>query len=245
MKLQPRLRKKCITISVQVEVRDNVSKGLHDALASEVARRVRRTHVGGVFADDVANGHLVLDHLVVTLRISDGTEILVGPGVTGDLVAFGNHSFDDSRPLLVNGALAKVVTGDEEGSLEAGGLELVEDFVSVDVWAIVVSDGHGSRLQAFVDALSAVGNISLLGARVVASASSRRCLVGIASRTEGKLTIRSGAVVLGGTAVSLYSGQWMLSQCGIGSRRTAPEQQKPAAQAALPKLGPQRPFWPP
>jgi hypothetical protein len=57
------------------------------------------------------------------------------------LMAFGNHALDHIGPLrcAVNGTLAEVDTGHEEGSLEAGRSELVEDAVGVNVWT-------GSRL---------------------------------------------------------------------------------------------------
>jgi hypothetical protein len=56
-------------------------------------------------------------------------------------VTLGNHAFDHVRPLRrgVNGALGKVDAGYEEGGLEAVRGKLVEDAVSIDVWATFIS----------------------------------------------------------------------------------------------------------
>lgn len=116
-----------VVIRVEVEVRDDVAESLQHVLAGSVAGRVGRAHVGRVLSDDVADGHLVLDHLVVSLSIGDDTEILVRPGVAGYLVALGDHSLDDVGPLRggVDGALADIDTGDEKSGLESVLSELV------------------------------------------------------------------------------------------------------------------------
>jgi hypothetical protein len=146
-----------------------------------VAGRVRWAHVGRVFADDVANRHLVLDHLVVDLFLGDETKILMGPGVRSDLVAVVVHLPDDACPVLVNCTLADVVTSDEESGVASSCLELAHNIFGVDVWAIVVGDCYGSGVVANVDASSAVGNTSKLGAVIVAGACSSRCLIGVCS----------------------------------------------------------------
>ena len=193
-----------VVIGVKVKIRNDVSKVLQDVLADIVARRVGRTHVCGVFADDVADGHLVLDHLVIDLSLGDGGKILVGPGVGSDLVTIGYHTLDDSLPLLIDSTLADVVTGDEEGGLEASSGELVENLISVDVRAIIVSDGNSSGLAAGVNTSTAVLNVALLGTSIVASAGSSRSLVGVATRTEVEQAIRSVAVFLSVSTVSLF-----------------------------------------
>jgi hypothetical protein len=146
-----------------------------------IAGRVRWAHVGGVFADDVANRHLVLDHLVVGLLLGDGTKVLVGPGVRSDLVAVVVHLLDDACPVLVNCTLADVVTRNEESGVASSCLELAHNIFSVDVWAIVVGDCHGPGVVANVDATSAVGNTSKLGAGIIAGACSSRSLIGVCS----------------------------------------------------------------
>lgn len=196
-----------VIIGIQVEVRDDVAKLLENILADSVARRVRRTHVRRVLADDVANGHLVLDHLIVDLSLSDPGKILVGPSVGSNLVTIGNHAADDSTPLLINGTLSKVDTSNEEGGLETGSSELVQDLVSVNVWTIIVSDGNGSGLAARINTSPTVGDTALLRTGIVACAGSSRGLVGIAGRAKIEQAVRSIAVVWGVSTVSLWSSE--------------------------------------
>lgn len=106
-------------------------------MAGGVARRIRGTHICWVLANDVADGHFVLHHLVITLRISDHGQVLVRPGVAGHLMAIGYHALDDIGPRSgrIDGAFPKVVACNKEGGLEAVRSELVEDLVGVEVWA--------------------------------------------------------------------------------------------------------------
>jgi hypothetical protein len=191
-----------VVISVQVEVGDDVAKLLENALAGRVARRVRRTHVSRVFADDVADSHLVLDHLVVDLSLGDSREILVRPRVRSDLVTLSNHTPDDRGPGLVDGTLANVDASHEESSLETSCLELVQNLVSVDVRAVVIGNGNSSWLAASVDASTTVRNAAFLRTSIVASASSSRGLVGITSRAEVEKTVRSVAMLCSISTVS-------------------------------------------
>lgn len=61
----------CRTSSVQIEVGDNVTEVCQNLLACLGAGRVGRTHVRGVFPNDVSDGHLVLYHLIVDLFFGD------------------------------------------------------------------------------------------------------------------------------------------------------------------------------
>lgn len=191
-----------VVIGIQIEVRDDVSELSKDILANSVARRIRRAHICRVFANNVADGHLILDHLVIDLSLSDLGEILVRPGVGSDLVTLCDHASDDSTPLLINGTLAKVNTSDEEGSFETGSSELIQDLVSVDVWTVIVSNGNGSWLATRVDASTAVVDIALLGTGIVTGGSSSRCLVGIAAGTKFEQAVRSIAVVRSVSTIS-------------------------------------------
>jgi hypothetical protein len=194
-----------VVISVKIEVRNHVPEVLQDCLASCIARRVRGAHVSWVLSDDVTNGHFVLDHLIVALRVSDDTQVLVRPGVAGNLMPFGNHPFDDVRPLgsRVDSTLTDVDACDEEGSLEAVLGELIKDAVGVDVRAVVVSDGDSPRSLTGVDTLASICYVSLLRTSIIAGACTSRGLVGIAGRAEVDETVRSSTMVLGGTTVSL------------------------------------------
>ena len=124
------------TYGIQVKVADDVSQVLQHGLACRVAGRVRGTHVRRVFSDDVPDGHLVLDHLIIALSIGDNAKILVRPGVRCDLVALSDHALDNIRPLCgcVDGSFADINSGDEEGGLEPVFGKLVKNSVGVDVW---------------------------------------------------------------------------------------------------------------
>jgi hypothetical protein len=117
-----------VIIGVKVEGGDDVAEGLQVSLASRsIASRVRRTHVSGVFSDNVAERHLVLDHLVEALLGSDLIEVLVRPSVTGDLMTVCIHLGDDLPPVLIDSALADVVAGDEESCVSVASFELSHD----------------------------------------------------------------------------------------------------------------------
>jgi hypothetical protein len=61
-----------VVIGVKIERGDDVTESFQVSLARRsIASRVRRTHVGGVFSDDVAERHFVLDHLVEALLGGD------------------------------------------------------------------------------------------------------------------------------------------------------------------------------
>jgi hypothetical protein len=177
-----------VVIGIEVEVGNDVTKISHDFLACLGARRVRRAHVGRVLADDIADSHLVLDHLVVNLFPGDCTEVLVGPCVRGDLVTVVVHLLDNTCPVLVNGTLSNVVTSDEESGMSSSCLELAHNAFGVDVWTIVVRDSNGPWVVADVDTKTTVRDASKLGSVVVAGACSSRSLVGVC-RTINKLLI--------------------------------------------------------
>jgi hypothetical protein len=199
------VRELVVVVGVEVEVRDNVAEVLQHGLTSVVARRVGGTHVSWVLSDNVTDGHFVLDHLVVALGVTDNAQVLVGPCVASNLVAFSYHALDDIGPLRggVDGTLADVDTGHEKGSLEAILGELVKHAVGVDVRAVIISNGDSTRRLAGVDTTATILDIAFLRTRVVTSASTGWCLVGVAAWAEIDETVRGIAVVLGSTAVSL------------------------------------------
>lgn len=122
----------CVEVvgGVEIEVGDDVTEVFQVLFASggSSAAGVRRTHVclrshcliskgiskevGGTpygeFLEDVPQSHLVVYHLVHSLLVCNGAEILVGPSVRGDLMSFGIHAGDDCGPgsrSIINGAL--------------------------------------------------------------------------------------------------------------------------------------------
>jgi len=193
-----------VVICVEVEIADHIAEIFHDGLASSVAGRVRGAHVCRVFSDNITNSHLVLDHLVVSLGICNGTQILMGPCVRGHLMALGNHALDDIGPAgsSINGTLAKIVSSDEEGSLEPVRCKLVENTISEGVRTVVIGDCHSSSLLARVDTASTVRHVALLWTRIIPGTCSTWCLVCITSWAKIDKTVRGSAVVLGGTTVS-------------------------------------------
>jgi hypothetical protein len=61
-----------VVISIQVEVGDDIAHIGHILLARiSNASRIRRAHISGEFAQNVGEGHLVPDHLVITLSRAD------------------------------------------------------------------------------------------------------------------------------------------------------------------------------
>ena len=127
------------------------------------------------------------------------------PSVTGYLMALSDHTLDDIRPACscIDGTLADIDTSDKECSLEAVLVELIKNPVSINVWAIIVGDSNSASLLASVNTTSSVRNIALLRASIIASASTTRSLVGVASWAKIDETVRSTAVVLGCPTVSL------------------------------------------
>lgn len=138
-----------IILGVDVEVDDVVAELGDIVQAPRVARarRVGRAEVLGEPAEDVAEGHLVVDELLRADLVRRGGEVLVGPRVRGELVAGGVHPAEDggiARGLVVDLALAEVVARDEEGGLDAVGVEDVEDVVGQGVGAVVEGQGYCS-----------------------------------------------------------------------------------------------------
>ena len=130
-----------VTYGIQVEVADDITQVLHYGLACRIAGRVGRTHVCRVFSDDVPDGHFVLDHLIIALRIGDDAKILMRPCVRCDLVALCDHALDNIGPLCgcVNGSFADINSGDKECGLESVFGKLVKNSVGVDVGTARVS----------------------------------------------------------------------------------------------------------
>ena len=142
--------------------------------------------------------YLVPDHLVVSLLLRNGAEILMGPCVTCNLMSFGDHTLNGSSPWLariVDRAFVNVDTGNEESGLCLGGFELIQHAFSVNVRSIIVSDGDCVWLSAVVDTLSTVGLATELRTSNVAGAASSWDFVGVATWTILKLAVGCLAVV--------------------------------------------------
>lgn len=199
-----------LTISVQIEIAYNIAEIAHilGATGASAAGRVGRTHISGELAHDIRNSHLKADHLLNALFAGDLVEILMRPGVGGNLMALSNHTLQHSGPglgLVVNGAFVDVDTGDKESGLEAVGGELVQDVVGVDVGTVIVGDGDGARFNTVVDALATVGNGTQLGAGDFPRGSSGWKLVSITAGAVLKLTVRRHAILVADATPSLLN----------------------------------------
>jgi hypothetical protein len=134
-------------------------------------------------------------------------------------------------------ALVDVVASDEEGGLSVVALEDVQDVGGKGrLWAIVVGESNGARVDTVVDTSATVLDVAKLGASNRRGVGAGRGLVLGASRAELVVAAGRVAVVVTGTAV--YRG---LALCKLwmwlsGSLHPAPEQHKPAAQ--VPMLAP-------
>lgn len=117
-------------------------------------------------------------------------------------MTLGKHSLDNRAPCSssVNRTLSVVVTGDEEGCLEAVGCKFVKKIAGVKIRTIVISQGDITRVIAVVDILT-IGNTSKNWASNAGSRSTGRSKTGVTSTVSNK-TIWGPAVVLGGTAVT-------------------------------------------
>lgn len=217
-----------VIISVQVEVRNDIAEGAHIGLAtrSSSTRRVGGTHIGREFSNDVGDGHFVLDHLITALSASDSTEILMRPGVAGNLMTFRDHATEHTGPWLasiINGALANVDTSHEESSLCVIRFEQVHNVVGVRIGAVIIGDSNGSWNTARIHALTTIGNATKLSPRDTTGASSSGGLVGITPRAELELAVGGRAEITTLTAVSCRGTAVSSSAASTStSRTTAP-----------------------
>ena len=104
-----------------------VAKSFHVRLAAgrRIALGIWRTHVGRIFADNIGECSLVLDHLLLSHVGRDILKAVVGPRVGSDLMSFIDHARDDRwvRSGSVNGTLAQVVASNKECGMEAKALQ--------------------------------------------------------------------------------------------------------------------------
>ena len=127
----------------------------------------------------------------------------MAPCVRRHLVSVVVHVPHNFIPLLVNGALAKIVAGNEESSTASLCLKLPHDGFSVDERSIVVCDGYCTGIFAGVDARSTVGNAAKFGPGNVACACARWGLVGVASRAVVEQAVGCFAVIFCSSAVAV------------------------------------------
>jgi hypothetical protein len=122
------------------------------------------THVGGEFADDVADCHFVLDHLGDTQLRGDIGETVMTEGVGSDLVTLSNHTLDQTWVGVgdINLSLAVVVASDEKGCGEVVRFQDIQKLLGVLVWSIVVGESDDAFLGAVIDFIC-IGNRPIQG----------------------------------------------------------------------------------
>jgi hypothetical protein len=193
-----------VVVGVDIEVDDVVTERSHIGLALTSAAGVRRAHVGGDLANNVAESHLVLPHLLLAVDGRDSAEVQMGPCVGRELMALGVHALEHGRELWgdINLALVDVVASDEESGLCVVLFHEVQDVGSKDLlWTVIVGESNSSGCNAVVNTLAAVGNVSKLGASNGGCVCSSRCNVLWASWSVGIVAARGVTEIVISAAV--------------------------------------------
>lgn len=169
-----------VVIGVDVEVDDVVAEISHVSLALTGAAGVGGTHVGGNLANDVAESHLVLDHLGLAVFLRDCAQVQVSPGVGSKLVTLRVHTLEDVNKLGgdVYLTLVDVVAGNEEGSLCVVLLHQVQYMRCEGLRrAVIVGKSDSSWLHTAIDSCATIRNVSNLGPGDGGRIGATRCLV--------------------------------------------------------------------
>ena len=195
-----------VIVGVNIEVGNVVAKIGQVLLATRLscAAGVRRAHVCGDLANDVAKSHLVLPHLLLAVSGGDSAQVQVGPGVRCDLVTLSVHALNSSGVFGgdVDLALVDVVASDEESGLSAVGLEDIHDVLGVLLlWAIVIGQSNCARGDTVVDTSATVFDVADLSTGNGRSVGTTWGYVLRAARAVLVVTSRGVAVVILGTAV--------------------------------------------
>jgi hypothetical protein len=193
-----------VIVGVNIEVDDMVPEGSHISLTLASAAGVGWAHVSGDLANDVAESHLVLPHLLLAVDGRDSAEVQMGPCVGRELMALGVHALEHGRELWgdINLALVDVVASDEESGLCVVLFHEVQDVGSKDLlWTVIVGESNSSGCNAVVNTLAAVGNVSKLGASNGGCVCSSRCNVLWASWSVGIVAARGVTEIVISAAV--------------------------------------------
>ena len=167
---------------------------------------IRGSEVGREIAKNIGQGNLVPDDLIMPLLSSQGTQVLVAPRMTADLVPVGAHALDDGRVTcgrVLDLPLAAVGADDEEGRRDVVALQQVEEITRVDVRAVVERQGDFAKHAAVAD-INAIRNIPKQGPWYAGCILARGRLVSIAGRAIGKLASRRSTEGSAGSAYVLH-----------------------------------------
>lgn len=122
---------------IPTPVHSNVPQLLEHEADTVINVTVGRAHVLEPAAGELVDELLGPLHLGHDLLVRESGQALVGPSVGGQVVTFGKLTADSVGPLN------NVAANEEEGGLEALGLEVVENGRGDQVRAVVKSDGPG------------------------------------------------------------------------------------------------------
>ena len=163
-----------------------ISKGPEVVETRLIAADIGGAQIGREEAKDIGDCNFVLDDLRNPLFVRAGSQVLVTPGMTTDLVAIVEHTLHNcwiSCGRVVNLSLGTVISHDEEGRFDTGSLEGIEDLGCVDVRPVVECQGNFTRSVAMVN-VNAVRDIPKQGTRSIAGVMSDWTFVSITSRSR-------------------------------------------------------------
>ena len=115
---------------------------------------IRGAEVGREIAKNIGQGNLVPDDLIMPLLRCQGTQVLVAPSMTADLMPIGAHALDDgwvARGRILDLSLPTVGAHDKEGRRDVVALQQVEKITRVDVGAVVKRQGDFAKHAAVTD----------------------------------------------------------------------------------------------
>lgn len=167
-----------VVLGVNVLVHNMVTESGHlsETARSSVALEIWSTHVSRDPTKQVAESHLVVDHL----RCSDGAvyliEIAMGPGVAGNVVACSVHAPHHSWPWegrIVHVSLGPVVSSHEESGLDIFRVQKIQKVIGVGERAIIECEGNHTGGCASLDDAS-IRDTAKFGARNALGAASTR-----------------------------------------------------------------------
>jgi hypothetical protein len=169
-------------------------------LARGIATGIRRPHVRWVEPKDVSDSHFIVDHLVLTLCVRDGAEVLVAPCVRCDLMAGSMHAFNHIWPWfsrVIDFSLAEVVSSDKKGPCCFVLVEQIENMTSVKIWSVVEGQSNCAGYRAGIDTGPAISDLrrSGLGTSVSSCGRTWRNFVRITPRSVVDLAVGCSTVL--------------------------------------------------
>lgn len=202
-------------LCIQVEVSSVISQSLHVSVASRhvVALGIWRSHICRILADHIGDGSFVLDHLLLPQVGRDACQAVMRPGMGGNLVTFIDHPPQQVGPRGrgIDCTFPQIVSRDKERCREAILLEEIQQFGSVNIWTIIIRQGHDIRLGAAVDVLI-ISDLPQARPWIGEGGSSRRRFIRITT-PKLPLAVRIPAIVVFRATVSLNTADCSARVC--------------------------------